>query len=266
MSYQRKSALRAGLKGLYAASAALSLSFILSGCGERFPNPERDEFDKTVLIEEGTGTWCVNCPRAASHIEELLETLPEDSVIVLALHSNAPDTFATAETEARVKRLGMTAFPTLIFDGTEKAPDDQVSTLESMYGEHHSKLGSPLKMDLSASITSDSVIYDISVTVSSKLHGSFDGVLRIALVEDSVPFENEIWDGLSHVVRRLPESTAADNVTFEIGQTYTFHRALARDDSWGFPLTAVVWVEKEDLEVVQSSSSRINSESLKLVK
>lgn len=242
-------------------SLILSITLFVS-CGERFPDPERDEFDKTVLIEEGTGTWCVNCPRAASHIEELLGTLPEDSVIVLALHSSAPDTFATAETEARVKTLGISAFPTIIFDGTEKAADDKVSTLESMYSEHHTKLGSPLKITLTSSITSDSVIYDISVNVSSKLHSSFDGVLRIALVEDSVPFKNEMWDGLSHVVRRLPESTSTDNLTFEIGQTYTFRRALPRDASWGFPLTAVVWVEKEDIEVVQAASSKISLASL----
>lgn len=234
------------------------------GCGSRFPDPPRGgEYERVVLLEEGTGTWCVNCPRAAENIEELLSKIPQDTtkVIVLALHSTAPDTFATDETEARVARLGITAFPTIVFDGVEKAADDNVSTIETMLADHR-KIGSPVKLELAASVTSDSVLYDINVIASSKNKGPVDGVLHIALVEDSVAFTNQIWTYLGHVVRRIPEPSAADSISLDPGQTSGMHKAIAKEGDWTFPLTAAVWIEAgEDREVIQAAETGIASET-----
>ncbi len=231
----------------------------IAGCGSRFPDPPRGgEYDRVVLLEEGTGTWCVNCPRAAENIEELLSTIPQDTpqVVVLALHSAYPDTFATTETEARVSRLGITAFPTIVFDGVERALNDNTSTLETML-EDHRKIGSPVKLELSASVTSDSVSYDINVTASSKNQGAVDGILRIALVEDSVAFTNQIWTYLAHVVRRIPEPSSADSISLDPGEILTLHRSLVRDDDWSL-LTAVAWIEAgENSEVIQAVSGEM---------
>jgi len=235
----------------------------LVGCGSRFPDPQRGgEYERVVLLEEGTGTWCVNCPRAAENIEELLEKMPLDTtkVVVLALHSVAPDTFATAETEARVARLGMAAFPTIVFDATEKAQNDNVSTLETLLEEHR-KIGSPLKIGLTASVSADSVLYEINIEASSKNKSSVEGMLHVALVEDSVAFTNAIWSYLAHVVRRIPEPASADSCSLDPGEILTLHRSLVREGEWILPLTAVVWVESgENLEVIQAASSKIESE------
>ncbi len=254
-----------GTRRFWAALVGVILmSLGLAGCGSRFPDPPRGgEYDRVVLLEEGTGTWCVNCPRAAENIEELLSQMPLDTVkvVVLALHSANPDTFATAETEARVSWLGITAFPTIVFDGVEKAANDNTSTLEAMLADHR-KIGSPLKLELVATATADSVLYEINIEASAKNKASVEGVMRIALVQDSVAFTNAIWSYLAHVVRRMPEPVSADSISFDPGETGSSHMALVRDVEWDFPLTAVIWVEAgEDSEVIQAASSKITSES-----
>lgn len=53
------------------------------------------EIPRRVLIEEGTGTWCANCPRGEVALEHLEETLP-DNVAIIAVH-NGSDPFAFEE-------------------------------------------------------------------------------------------------------------------------------------------------------------------------
>ena len=43
---------------------------------------------KNVLIEEATGTWCVNCPSGIYYIDSLQNAY--DNVIAIAIHANWP--------------------------------------------------------------------------------------------------------------------------------------------------------------------------------
>ncbi len=244
------------LRGAAAAVAVLALAAI-TGCGDRFPDPEQTgEFNRVVLLEEGTGTWCINCPDAAENIQALIEA-DTGGLIVLALHSQESDPYTTAETEARLTRLGVSAYPTLVFDAVEvNVGAMEVSQMQQMLSDRRA-LGSPLKIELSASLTSDSISYEITIIVSDKTPENTEGTLRIALVEESVDYSNAIWDGLDHVVRRLPAAGSGDELTLQPGDTVNLHRALPLDLAWGTPLMAVVWVEGADLEVYQAASYEI---------
>jgi len=229
---------------------------LLSGCGQRFPDPSQEgEFERTVLIEEGTATWCTYCPEAAENLETLLEDNPA-KFIVLALHSQ--DDYSNTETEDRLDVLGVAGFPTIIFDGVEQS-GRKVSELQSTL-DSRLVLGSHFILELNASLAADSVLYDITVIVSDSIGTPIDGILRIALVEDTVTHPSAGL--LHHVVRRLPDADAP--VTFDPGDTVDFHRSLALEASWGRPLVAVIWIEDETHKVYQAASFEVDGGSSEL--
>ncbi|TKJ42966.1 hypothetical protein CEE36_05635 [candidate division TA06 bacterium B3_TA06] len=239
----------------------LAVTAAILSCGERFPDPSQEgEFDRLVLLEEGTGTWCTYCPEAAENIEELLES-HSGEFIVLALHSasGGPDAYANQETEARIARYGIKTFPTIIFDGVEAYEGARpVEEMEQVLVDRR-KLGSPLKLELSAALTADSVLYEITVITSALSDKTIEGTLRIALVEDTLT--DASVGLLHHIVRRLPEAAGEDALTLEAGDTVNLDRALPLDGSWGRPLEAVVWIEASDLKVYQAASYELGGGS-----
>ena len=54
---------------------------------ERLQYVEPPEVGRAVLIEDFTGQYCVNCPRATEEIERLIEQYGDSVVIPVAIHS-----------------------------------------------------------------------------------------------------------------------------------------------------------------------------------
>lgn len=54
---------------------------------ERLTYVEPPEVGRAVLIEDYTGQYCVNCPRATEEIERLVEEYGDSVVIAVAIHS-----------------------------------------------------------------------------------------------------------------------------------------------------------------------------------
>ncbi|MBN2380026.1 hypothetical protein JXM67_09525 [candidate division WOR-3 bacterium] len=233
------------------------LLLVMAGCGERFPDPsQQGEFDRVVLLEEATGTWCVNCPAVAENIQTLLADYPGE-FIAIALHSQTQDPYSTEETEERLSDFSVDAFPTVIFDGVEAY--EGVQTVEEMAQvlSDRRALGTAVKLELDASLTADSVLYEVTVIVSGQTEESIEGILRIALIEDTLTHATAGL--LHHIVRRLPEEEAA--MTLNPGDSLDLHRSLPLDVSWGRPLTAVVWVEDPDHKVYQAASHEVGGGS-----
>ena len=176
---------------------------------------------------------------------------------MLALHWD--DEYSSDETEARLTRLGIDKFPTIIFDGVEAYEGARpVEEMEQVLADRR-KLGSPLKLELSAALTADSVLYEITVITSALSDKTIEGTLRIALVEDTLT--DASVGLLHHIVRRLPEAAGEDALTLEPGDTVSLNHALPLDGSWGRPLAALVWIEASDLKVYQAASYELGGGS-----
>lgn len=66
-----------------------------------------------VILEIGTGTWCVYCPGAAKAADQLIDE--GKSVAVIENHNG--DTYANNYSNARNTYYNITGFPTGFFDG-----------------------------------------------------------------------------------------------------------------------------------------------------
>jgi hypothetical protein len=68
-----------------------------------------------VVLEIGTGTWCVYCPGAAMGAHDLIEN--GHNVSVIKYHSG--DSYEIPASASRVSYYGIAGFPTSVFDGVE---------------------------------------------------------------------------------------------------------------------------------------------------
>ena len=88
-------------------------------------NDSRTEYSGTyttaremVVLEIGTGTWCVYCPGAQMGGDDLVNN--GHSVVVVEHHGGSqPDPFKTPISLARIAYYGISGFPTAVFDGVE---------------------------------------------------------------------------------------------------------------------------------------------------
>lgn len=100
----------------------------LSACDEVTPDKrltyvEPPEVKRAVLIEDFTGQYCVNCPRATEEIERLVEEYGDSVVIAVAIHSGpfsklkgAPSPLYTEVGDQYFNRWGLSAQPIGLVD------------------------------------------------------------------------------------------------------------------------------------------------------
>lgn len=76
------------------------------------PAPASLFFEKNVLLEQYTGTWCGYCPRAVGQIEDLLAV--DNKVVHIAMHLS--DEMTYSYTSSLFQSFGFTGVPTVHAD------------------------------------------------------------------------------------------------------------------------------------------------------
>ncbi len=79
-------------------------------------NSRVGDFEKNVLIEDYTGTWCGNCPRVAYAIE--LAKAETDNIVAVAIHTG-DDPYSFDASEALLDEMGIFGLPTGRLDRTQ---------------------------------------------------------------------------------------------------------------------------------------------------
>ena len=79
------------MKKLFNTILVLAATILIVACDEvsldkRLTYVEPPEVSRAVLIEDYTGQYCVNCPRATEEIERLVEEYGDTTVIAVAIH------------------------------------------------------------------------------------------------------------------------------------------------------------------------------------
>ena len=83
-----------------------------------------------VLIDDFTGTWCVNCPRVIYHLEEVMNQT--DRVIPVAIHNRGynSDPFHFDGVDRLADEYGITAYPTPLINRREVWDEEMNSVNE----------------------------------------------------------------------------------------------------------------------------------------
>lgn len=151
-------------------------------------------YDRTVVVEEGTGTWCGYCPMGISLMEYAREHYADGSLIPIAMHYD--DDMAIASYQEVIQTY-LSGFPSYITNrhpyyqvGFAKNFDTNKQILEQVYSEMRS-FKSVADLNLGA-VFADESRTSAKVTVDTEFALANDAGFRIAIVltEDNVgPYE-----------------------------------------------------------------------------
>lgn len=210
---------------------------------DRYIYVKPPEKGRKVLIEDYTGQKCVNCPKAAEVIHELIAQYGGDTVIAVSIHGGPLAFKKPGNPQALANDLGETYYKAFKFDHNPVglinrhggALDYQAWT-GVVYDEI--QLKSPLDLDLTATYDEDSRNVDVTVNALGT-RGNTSGKLQLWVVEDSIVAMQSMPDGSvnrnyvhNHVLRAAVNGDWGEDFSIAEGQKKenTFHYTL--DGGW----------------------------------
>lgn len=110
-----------------------------------------------VLVEDFTGTWCVNCPRVAFHLEEAVNQ--DQHIIPVGVHFSHPpqvtDPFGFVNVSDLTTPYHISAFPTP-FLNRNTVWDEQVGSLQQKIQKHQA-----LGLAINSSVNAGNLTIDV---------------------------------------------------------------------------------------------------------
>lgn len=162
-----------------------------------------------VLLEIGTGTWCVYCPGSAMGADDLIENGKE--VAVIEYHGG--DNYETSQSAARLSYYDVSSYPTSRFDGIEGfSGGNATQSLYTAYLPYYNSriaTASVFGLQMDANLLSGG--NDFEVVLSSEQmwdYSSSDLRLHLVLTESHIPENWFVMDELNFVCREMyPNAT-----------------------------------------------------------
>ncbi len=149
------------------------------------PAQPASAFTHTVFIEEGTTTWCPNCPVAAEALYALYQNNSQFPFYYMALVLDRNQVASTRFS----RHYGGQAIPTMFFDGGNKTRVGGAGTqqqteqlFQGLIDECGIRIVTPLNLT-TAVVGHDNAKYDITVTVKNLGTTRYIGWLRTSMTE-----------------------------------------------------------------------------------
>lgn len=173
-------------------------------------------YDRNVLIEEGTGTWCKYCPRGALGMEKMEEKYMADGRLMLvACHAN-DDMYVPQYYDILVKYMG--SLPSAIINRTIQL-NPEYTTLRSNYlSEIKRAAYATVGVDATYNPGTTTITFDADVTLALDDLGSNYRLAFIVTNNQVGPYEQqnayagtsmEKWGQLDEEVEMLFDHVAA---------------------------------------------------------
>lgn len=154
-------------------------------------------FDRNVVIEEATGTWCVFCPAGMVMMEKLGKEYTDGSVIRIAVHASQGSSFTQRDPMQVADYLPFIyeycqAFPTAWVNRTREISPSIVSDPVAEFSAYYETVRgskSPFKVEVEGEAVEEGRTYEITARVTSvfDLDNSNDRYrLSLVTVEDGV--------------------------------------------------------------------------------
>ena len=231
---------------------------------------EPPQVSRAVLIEDYTGQYCVNCPRATEEIERLIEQYGDSIVIAVAIHSGPfgkskgePSPLYTEVGDMYFNTWGMSAQPIGLID--RLFGSTPFSYTDWAGGVNYEVAIEPpvsflTDIDYDAE-TRDAAIEVQTIGLDSAL---VSGKLQVWLVEDSIDSFQLMPDGSReehynhmHVFRASVNDPWGDALSVSHGQVALKNYELKLDPAWVPEHCSVVTFLYDDSGVHQVAKKKL---------
>lgn len=237
-------------KQLYIILLIACGALMLASCDEvspadRLTYVEPPEVGRAVLIEDYTGQYCVNCPRATEEIERLVEEYGDSVVIAVAIHSGPfgkskgePSPLYTATGDEYFNRWGLSAQPVGLVDRL-------FSSMPFSYTDWGGGVNyeldneAPVSFVVASDYDSDIRLASIEVQTIGLDSQRVSGQLQVWLIEDSIDSFQYMPDGSvtehynhMHVFRASVNDPWGDEVSVQHGEVAWKGYAITLDPAW----------------------------------
>lgn len=210
---------------------------------------------ESVLLEIGTGTWCVYCPGSAMGADELVEN--GYNVSVIEYHSG--DSYETTSSAARVDYYSITGFPTAFFDGTISMVGGSAN--QSLYANYVPlvdernaiKVGIETKMSVHPTERG----YTVYATISK--YGPVANtnlIAHFAVTESNIPENWFIMDELDYVERLMLPSAEGTQIDLINNDEVTLEYEFEMGAGWVYENIEVVsFIQDGDTREILNGSN-----------
>lgn len=209
---------------------------------ERFTYVKPAPVARCVLLEDYTGQFCPNCPKAVGVIDQLHEAYG-DNVIAVGIHCGrlslssefTPLGLATAEGEEYYNNVGTPSQPAGRVNrlGTPSTIDSWTKIVKEEI-----KKTAPLGLAVAASYNEDTHSVDVTVDANG-VDGTVNGKLQLWIVEDNIVAPQDQLGGSTmldyvhnHVFRGSINGTWGEDFTIAEGETKTVSHTATLKDYW----------------------------------
>lgn len=228
------------------------------------------EVGRAVLIEDYTGQYCVNCPRATDEIERLVEQYGDSVVIAVAIHSGPFSKFK-GEPSPLYTEVGDQYFTKWNLSG------QPVGLVDRLYGgmplsymdwgggvNYEMSFKAPISFMTETFFDDESREASIQVQTIGLDTERVSGMLQVWLIEDSIDSFQSMPDGSvqehynhMHVFRASVNDPWGDDVTVNYGEVNVREYDITLDPSWVPEHCSVVTFLYDDNSVRQVSKTKL---------
>ena len=241
---------------------------------ERLTYVEPPEAGRAVLIEDYTGQYCVNCPRATEEIERLIEQYGDSVVIAVAIHSG-PFSKQKGVASPLYTEVGDLYFTRW---NLSAQPVGLVDRLFNSMPLSFTDWGGGVNYELTESPTSEAPVTFLTATAFEKETRQASigvqtigldselirGKLQVWLVEDSIDSFQYMPDGSivehynhMHAFRASVNDPWGDEVAVAHGEVASKEYTIMLDPSWKPEHCAVVTFLYDESGVRQVSKKKL---------
>lgn len=228
------------------------VALLMTSCDELDPQErliyvEPPQVSRAVLIEDFTGQYCVNCPRATEEIERLIEEYGDTTVIAVAIHSGpfsknqgAFTPLYTAQGDEYFSHWGLSAQPVGLVDRltyeSVLVPLNYTDWAGAVNYELEKK--APVSIMVEAEREEGNVCH-ANVEVIGLDSALVKGKLQVWLVEDSIDSFQLMPNGAReehynhmHVFRASLNGAWGDDISLNHGQVVEKTYSIPMDAAW----------------------------------
>ena len=238
------------MKRLRYMTSLVAVALMMVACedlslDERLTFVEPPEAGRAVLIEDYTGQYCVNCPRATDEIERLVEQYGDSVVIAVAIHSG-PFSKLKGEPSPLYTEVGDQYFNKWNLLG------QPVGLVDRLYGgmpfsfmdwgggvNYELSFKAPVTFLTAAAFDSGTRQASVQVQTIGIDSLRVNGKLQVWLIEDSIDSFQSMPDGSMqehynhmHVFRASVNDPWGDDLSIGHGEVAVNDYSITLDSSW----------------------------------